>query len=48
MIEELKIDMKKLIALFEEMANAPREDLGKRTPGERQAREIYAERHQND
>lgn len=30
-----------LCAIMEEMANAPREEFGKRQPGEKQASEIY-------
>lgn len=33
-----------LVKMMEEMAGLPREELGKRQPGERQAREIYANR----
>jgi hypothetical protein len=32
-----------LVEQMEEMANAPKEEYGKRQPGERQAREIYGQ-----
>lgn len=42
-----ELDLDKFIKLMEEMAAAPREDLGKRKPGERQASEIYNENNKN-
>jgi hypothetical protein len=37
---ELKFDLEKLEKIMEEMANAPREEMGKRQPGERCMYEI--------
>lgn len=44
--QEIIVDqsLDRLIEMMEEMANAPKEEYGKREPGERQASEIYADR----
>lgn len=37
-------DLKQLEEIMEEMAGMPKEELGNRQPGEKQAREKYADR----
>lgn len=40
-IDFTEMELKNIEKMMEEMANAPREEMGKRQPGEKQAREIY-------